>query len=307
MNPLITEIEDILKEIKKNQKFVAKSGAVPSAAMRKPLLYWDLGVALNKFAESQKVSLEDRREWIRDNFSKIEKKIWGNERELPISVMAFQFFYYFMDKEYFMKITNLAVNKQGEFVIKKAQYLLHRLSKRNSDLNPEQQKKLISKLAAENYSLKDYETILKDFSENSKLSEIEEQYETLSEIVQDALDGDEKKREEIRKSIGEIQIDQIRYALQLLKMNNETSFQVAYKKARKILDSRISGKSELVKSIINNLKTVIMDSEQRRNLLSRISVSGASTLNMKLHVIKSEANYKEYELKKEALKDVFSD
>jgi hypothetical protein len=302
----LKEIEDILKEIKKNQKIVAISGAVPSAAMRKPLLYWDLGVALNSFAESQKVSLEDRKEWIRDNFSKIEKKIWGNERELPISVMAFQFFYHFIDKEYFTKMADLAVNKKGEFVIKKATYLLHRLSKRNSDLSPEQQKKLIGKLAVQNYSLKEYENILKEFSGNSKLSEIEEQYETLSEIIQDALDGDEKKREEIRKTIGEIQIDQIRYALQLLKMTNEASFQSAYKKARKILDSKPIGKSELVKSIINNLKIIIKDPDQRKNLLSRIGVAGASTLNMKLHIIKSKANYDEYQLKKEALKDVFN-
>lgn len=306
MNSSLIEIEDILKEIKKNQKFVAESGALPSAAMRKPILYWDLGVALNGFAESQKVSLEDRKEWIRDNFSKIEKKIWGKERKLPISVLAFLFFYHFMDKEYFSKIADLAVNKEGEFVIKKAQYLLRRLSKRNSHLSSEQQKQLITKLSIRNYSLKEYENILKEFGGNSKLLEIEEQYETLSEMIQDALDGDEDKREELRKTIGEIQIDQIRYALQLLKMTNETSFSSAYKKARKILDSKPVGKSELVKSIINNLKNTIKDPEQRKNLLSRIGVAGASTLNMKLHIIKSKANYDEYQLKKEALKDVFN-
>lgn len=306
MSSSLKEIEEILKEIKKNQKFIALSGAVPSSAMRKPMLYWDLGVALNSFAESQNVSFEDRKEWIRDNFSKIEKKIWGNERKLPISVMAFQFFYHFVDKEYFKKMSDLAVNEKGEFVIKKAQYLIHRLSKRNSDLSLEQQKKLIGKLSIKNYSLKDYENILKEFRGNEELAEIEEQYETLSEIIQEALDGDDKKREEIRKTIGEIQIDQIRYSLQLLKMTNELSFQLAYKKARKILDRKPIGKLELVKSIINNLKNIIKDPEQRKNLLLRIGVAGASTLNMKLHIIKSEANYKEYQLKKDALRDVFN-
>lgn len=298
------QIESILLEIKKNSHVTAKSGAVASYSMRKPELYWELGITLNKIAEQRGVPPEERREWASIKYAPLEKKIWGEEKREPISAQAVSFVYEFQDKDYYMFVAGLAGHKWKKFVKKKLTYLRYLLSKTKPSLSSELQEKLIAKLSEKNYTLPEFTDILKEYSRKSEMTEILESFYELRDMVEEAMNDGANERQELRESIGSTVIEQIRYALQLLKMN-EQSFERAYKIAKSTLTAKAETKIVAASVLSHYLKKIITSAQQREKFLKHIHQSDIGALNMMLHVLKSEENYKDYEKKQQALREIF--
>lgn len=303
------KIKKIVEEIKNESVLVSGgSGDIERYEMRKPELYWKLGIAVNDEAEKNNIPNDQRREWSRKRFKKLDQKIFGRIRKKPLCYLAYIYYNEFQTKEYFMKIADAAGHKFKNLRRKRIDDLISVLSKKNSDITPKKQTKLIEKLCEKDYSRKDFLEIKANFLGKTSETSISwpnflDAYQDLSNNVFYAMENGKNEREFFRKSIDENSITQIRYLFQLIKMSKD-HFKQAYDKAKSILSKKTKAKYPML-TVIETLKMCIKDEKLKSKLFKRVSAYDLSELQTQLHAIQNETNYKEYTERQENIEKMF--
>jgi len=303
------KIKPILEEIKKSSVLISGgSGDKDRYEMRKPELYWKLGMAVNEVSEKKSIPKEQRREWSRKYFKNLDKEIFGSVRKEPLCYLAYKYFDAFETEDYFMKIADAAGNAFGNLRRKRIDDLLNVLSKKNSDLTPKKQEKLIEKLCEKDYSRKEFLEIKSSFFQKSNKNSIswpsfDEAYQELSNDVFYAMESDKKKRDEFRKTLDDVSITQMRYLAQLIKIS-EDHFEQAYEKVKSVLSKKIKAKNSML-IIIETLKICVKDEKLKKKLLNHVNLYELSELQTSLHAVQTEKNFKDYVERQKSLEKMF--
>ena len=136
---------------------------------------------------------------------------------------------------------------------------------------------------------------------------IQEYYDQIIKLVQNAFDGDQNQREELRKSVGLDYFKPIRWLLQLVKEANPTKFETMYKRnVKSEIQKDYESKHKFLDSFYVELRSCLGDFEKIRLLHDIIQPNELSDLNSKLKALKSEENHQLYLDRKKGLEDLFS-
>jgi len=303
----LSKIEEILKQIKQEQEPISGgSGKVERYSMRKPELYWELGLAVKEEAEKTNIPKEQRREWARRKFEKLDKKFFGKVREKPICFISYEFYNEFQNKEHFLKVANAAGHKFGKLRRKRIEDLQSVLSLREPTISKKKQQQLIEKLCERDYTRAEFLDIKSKIQgkESIPWSNFREAYYNLTQDVEMAITGDEKVRKELRTLIGMNSIDQIRYLTQLVKMTNVSHLEEAIKKVKSTLSKKGTDKPP-AGVLLTVLKKCYKEKKLREKLLRQINPYELSELQTKLRAIQNEDSFDEYQERQESINKMF--
>jgi hypothetical protein len=308
LNNSLKEFKQILLKIKDSSETISGgSGKEERFVMRDPNLYWDLGLAVQKICNQNDIPEGDRRGWIREYFRDIEEAVWpGNH---PFSVHAYNYVYEFMDKKTYLLVADLAGHKFRKLRRKRIDYLRTAFSRRNPQLSPEKQKLLIQKLSERDYAHDEFLKTIQNIKGKTKIptEKIQEVFEEFLTEVQRLMKSSPEDRTIFRSNIGLELLDQIRFALQLLRMQDPAKFKRAYDSVKIKLSKDHTSKSELALKLFHYFRECLGNKEKTELLLETVDSSEMSSLNNLLNALKSEDNYRDYEAKREALTKIFND
>ena len=77
MNESLKKVERILQEIRESSDSISGgSSKEGSFIMRKPDLYWDLGLAVQKICDENDIPVNERMGWVTEYFSDKDQAIW---------------------------------------------------------------------------------------------------------------------------------------------------------------------------------------------------------------------------------------
>ena len=304
MNELL-RIKNLIKKIRDKAEY--PPGLGDSYIMREPDLYWKLGEVLEELFEKNNIPKDKRIMHITENLTKVEKEIWPRSG-VGLSQKSYKIKYHFIDKERFDTVKMIAGYKFKNFRIKRVEYLLNNFSKRKSTATEEQQKEMIKVFSKKDFGhddfLKEKQKILGVFKINQ--TKIQEYYDQIIKLVQNAFDGDQNQREELRKSVGLDYFEPIRWLLQLVKEANPTKFEIMYKRnVKSKIQKNYKSKHKFLDSFYVELRSCLGDFEKITLLHDTISPSELSDLNSKLKALQTEENFGTYNLRKQELKNIF--
>jgi hypothetical protein len=305
------EIKNILLEIFSNQIPISGGGKnkKPSFYLRKPELYWNLGVSLKKAAENSNVPEEQRRDWILKSTRKLEDEILGGKKDenQRTCVLAYNYVYELEDKDHFMFVADMAGHKFKQFRRKWLDYIYRIFSKKNPTLPDAKRKQLSKKLLEKKYTHEQYNQILKEFRGKSKVSwsELEDAFLQLNTEVEESLESDEEKRRLFRESMTPQLIEQLRYLLQLLKIEDENTYNKIYNDNKSKFSKKIKTDLPSANTLVENLKNCIKDPELRKKLLRVMNPYEMGQLQTKLRSLESQENYQQYIETKDTFRNIF--
>jgi len=304
----LLRIKNLIKKIKNKSKTLSGgSGEKVRYIMYEPDLYWDLGVVIEELCNTENIPENERFSWIDENLRSVEDEIWSGHQLIKES---YKIKYELIDKEQFDKVKKIAGHKFKQFRLRRCRYLLSSFSKRKPLATPEQQEQLIKKLSEKNYTHDDF------LEEQQKIlgvlkipiNEIGENYDKIFELLKNAIEGDEKQRDELRKEIGIKHFEPFRWLLQLTKETNPQKFNRMYnRKVRSVIQQDFRTKYPFLNSFYKQLRSCLGDFEKIALLHNVIQQGEMSSINSKLKALQSEPNFLEYDQRKEALKYIFKE
>ena len=308
MSDSLKEVEKILQKIKESSDSISGgSSEKGSFVMREPNLYWDLGLAVQRFCNEKNIPVNERKGWVVEFFRDKDEAIWPGHQ---LSQYGYKYVYEFVDKENYLLIADLAGHKFGNFRKKRVDYLLTSFSKRKPQLTPEKQKLLIKRLGERDYSHDEFLKVIQEVRGKTKIpiEKICDRFEEFRNEVQQLMNCSVQERMEFRSTIGLKLLDQIRFTLQLLRMRDPLKFKRAFTPGIKAeLIKKQNSKSGIAKGLFSLLKDCLGNEEKTNLLFDVIDPSEMSQLNTILSALKSEESYKEYIAKRQALKEIFND
>jgi len=292
---------------KESKSLSGGSGDKTRYVLYEPDLYWELGVVIEELLDKNNVSENNRFVWIDEHLRSVEDEVWPGHH---LSKMSYKFKYHFIDKERFNIVKKISGGKFKQFRAKRASdYLCLNFSKRKPTATPEQQEELIKKLSEKNYTHDEFLSVKQQIMGKTKIpvEAIEENYEKLFDLIQDSINGDVKQREEFRKSLGSDTIKPFTWVLQLARETNLQKFEKMYKpNVKSVIKKDYRTKYVFVNSLYKQLRDCLGDSEKLTLLHSVIQQSQISELNSKIKALRSESDLEEYNLRKAALKEIFT-
>ena len=301
----LLRIQNLIKKIRDKAEYTPGLG--DSYVMREPDLYWKLGEVLEELFEKNNIPKDERIMYITNNLTKVEKEIWSRSG-VGLSQKSYKIKYDFIDKERFDTVKMIAGHKFKNFRIKRVEYLLKNFSKRKPTATEEQQKEMIKVFSKKDFGhddfLKEKQKILGVFKIDQP--KIQEYYDQIIKLVQNAFDGDQNQREELRKSVGLDYFEPIRWLLQLVKEANPTKFEIMYKRnVKSKIQKNYKSKHKFLDSFYVELRSCLGDFEKITLLHDIIPPNELSDLNSKLKALQTEENFATYNLRKQELKNIF--
>jgi len=247
----LLRIQNLIKKIQnKSETLSGGSGEKTRYIMREPDLYWSLGEVIVELLKAKNIPENEQKGWIDDNLTSIENEIWPGHHLIKYS---YKIKYELVDKERFDIVKKIAGHKFKHFRLKRCDYLLLSFSKRKPTATPEQQEQLIKKLSERDYTHDEFLEEKQKILGISKIpiNEIEENYDKIFELLENAINGDKKQRDELRKEIVIEHIEPFRWLLQLTKESKPQKFSRMYsRKVKKCNSKRVSNKTSISKFIL---------------------------------------------------------
>ena len=199
-----------------------------------PDLYWELGSAIEELLVEKGFPDEERRGIVDVQFTKLEKQVWpddGERKAMKCVQKSYKIKYHLIEEKW-ETVKNLARTKDG-FAVNRVGYLLRNFSQHKDECNatPKQQAELIKVFSKERLSdakFKEKQNEILGKPKGLHVAEIKENYGSVREDLQDAIDGDKNQRDELRKSIGDDRIKPLRWLLQLVKQKDMNEFKKMY-------------------------------------------------------------------------------
>ena len=311
--------------------------------VKKHILFWELGILLKEFVDSNSIPADNVNQELENNFRKIEKKIrsegirkgkdplpsWEYKNQFTKLMqepaytwilVCWDFVKEYQDLERWNLVANLSGAKFKEgFVRKGAEDLLSYFSKADPIPNAKElQDKFVKEMSKfdKNPTRKQFgsdsstEGLVPEIFGKSKINITLAKVNFLriqSDVhkVIDEETGTEESRKEASERIGIEQIDSLRRLLRLISITDEQKFKKRLKQQDK-LPRTIKTKHSEAKVLYQILYSLIKDLNSRKKFLHRVSRHELTLLNTKLSATVSEDAFQEYQENQKSREALFS-